>query len=62
MVTYKQKKPQDEQQQEEVYGTESGGSDPDYDSDTDPSYSIIEETRSNFSRLSIKKKSKSRLV
>ncbi|XP_061980758.1 zinc finger CCCH domain-containing protein 62-like [Populus nigra] len=62
MVTYKQKKPQDEQQQEEVYGTESGGSDPDYDSDTDPSYSIIEETRSNLSRLSIKKKSKSRVA
>jgi hypothetical protein len=61
MVTYKQKKPQDEQE-EEVYSTESGGSDPDYDSDTDPSYSIIEETRSNLSRLSIKKKSKSRLV
>jgi hypothetical protein len=61
MVTSKQKKPQDEQQ-EEVSSTESGGSDPDYDSDTDPSYSIIEETRSNLSRLSIKKKSKSRLV
>jgi hypothetical protein len=32
MVTYKQKKPQDEQE-EEVYSTESGGSDPDYDTD-----------------------------
>ncbi|XP_011036487.1 PREDICTED: zinc finger CCCH domain-containing protein 62-like [Populus euphratica] len=62
MVTYKQKKPQDEQEEEEVYSAESGGSDPDYGSDTDPSYSIFEETRSNLSRLSIKKKSKSRVA
>ncbi|KAL3598547.1 hypothetical protein D5086_006465 [Populus alba] len=62
MVTDKQKKPQDEQEEEEVYSTESEGSDPDYDSDTDPSYSIIEDTRSKVSRLSIKKKSKSRVA
>lgn len=61
MATYKQRNPQDEQE-DEGYSTESGGSDLDYDSDTDPSWSVFEETRSNLSRLSVKKKSKPRLV
>ncbi|KAB5564027.1 hypothetical protein DKX38_004081 [Salix brachista] len=57
MATYKQRNPQDEQE-DEGYSTESGGSDLDYDSDTDPSWSVFEETRSNLSRLSVMKKSK----
>ena len=35
------------------------GSNPDYDSGTDASYSVEEETRSKFQNLSIKKKSSS---
>lgn len=47
---------------EEDY-SESGGSDPEYDSDEDPSYSIFEETHAKFSNLSIeKKKSKARIA
>ncbi|KAJ6327374.1 hypothetical protein OIU78_014288 [Salix suchowensis] len=57
MATYKQRNPQDEQE-DEGYSTESGGSDLDYDSDNDPSWSVFEETRSDLSRLSVKKKSK----
>uniref|UniRef100_A0A6N2MZM0 SAP domain-containing protein n=1 Tax=Salix viminalis TaxID=40686 RepID=A0A6N2MZM0_SALVM len=61
MATYKQRNPQDEQQ-EEGYSTESGGSDMDYDSDNDPGWSVFEETQSDLSRLSIKKKSNSRVA
>lgn len=39
---------------------ESGDSDPEYDSDEDPSYSILEETHAKFSNLSIEKKKKSK--
>lgn len=45
---------------------ENGESDPEYDSDAsmkDPSYSsTLEETHANFSKLSIKRNSKTRLV
>ncbi|XP_059458027.1 zinc finger CCCH domain-containing protein 62-like [Corylus avellana] len=40
--------------------SESGDSDPEYDSDEDPSYSILEETHAKFSNLSIEKKKKSK--
>ena len=53
-------------EEEEVY-CESEGSHSDYDSDgsdKDPTYSILEETKAKFSKLSIKnnKKSKARFV
>jgi hypothetical protein len=40
--------------------SESGDSDSQYDSDEDPSYSILEETHAKFSNLSIEKKKKSK--
>lgn len=43
------------------YSTESGGSDLGYDSDLDPSYSTLEDTHATFSKLSIRKKSESRI-
>ncbi|KAL6137394.1 hypothetical protein ACLB2K_062686 [Fragaria x ananassa] len=45
--------------------SETGGSDPEYDSDdslNDPSYSTLEETHAKFSNLSVKTKSKTRIV
>ncbi|XP_052300508.1 zinc finger CCCH domain-containing protein 62-like [Citrus sinensis] len=46
---------------DDEYSTDSGGSDPGYDSDLDPSYSPLEDTHATFSKLSIGKKSKSRI-
>ncbi|KAG5538004.1 hypothetical protein RHGRI_025183 [Rhododendron griersonianum] len=46
-------------EEEEESDTEECDSD---DSDEDPTFDAVEETRSSFSRLSIKKKSKSRIV
>ncbi|KAJ8755833.1 hypothetical protein K2173_024378 [Erythroxylum novogranatense] len=48
--------PKPHRDDEEDY-METDGSDSDYDSDMDPSYSIIEETGNKLSNLSIKKKS-----
>ncbi|KAH9713726.1 zinc finger CCCH domain-containing protein 62 [Citrus sinensis] len=46
---------------DDEYSTDSGGSDLGYDSDLDPSYSPLEDTHATFSKLSIGKKSKSRI-
>ncbi|ESR39980.1 hypothetical protein CICLE_v10025792mg [Citrus x clementina] len=46
---------------DDEYSTESGGSDLGYDSDLDPSYNPLEDTHATFSKLSIGKKSKSRI-
>ncbi|KAK9228903.1 hypothetical protein WN944_021860 [Citrus x changshan-huyou] len=46
---------------DDEYSTDSGVSDLGYDSDLDPSYSPLEDTHATFSKLSIGKKSKSRI-
>lgn len=61
MANFEQQKPQHhrdlEEEEEEDY-SEGGGSDAEYDSDMDPSYSVLEEsTRCKLAKLSIKKKS-----
>ncbi|KAL9460718.1 hypothetical protein AB3S75_003844 [Citrus x aurantiifolia] len=46
---------------DDEYSTDSGWPDLGYDSDLDPSYSPLEDTHATFSKLSIGKKSKSRI-
>ncbi|XP_050230892.1 zinc finger CCCH domain-containing protein 62-like [Mercurialis annua] len=50
-----------EHESEDNYSKTEGSSDSDYESDRDPSYSIIEDTQIQLSNLSIHKKSKSRI-
>ncbi|GAV61415.1 zf-CCCH domain-containing protein/SAP domain-containing protein [Cephalotus follicularis] len=50
----------DDDDDDDCIGSE--GSDPDHDSVTDPSYSILEETHTEFSNVSIRKKPKSRII